>query len=450
MSAWLVFLNRKEEAMASINRAGDKSSPLPTTSESIELADLVQNTEREIQQSEQPQNQPETRKPSGSQGNQTQVTGRRAAVKVGGMAQQFALNSQFDAKKAGGQPPPKLSAGKDEATPLPADTTLKSADQEFDKELSNKLRTEQGKYADPKAAADLVKQAATDPKLFAQIVKEGSRETKQLFGNAILSNASLSNAQKAEMLQNLTKAGEEKGQASVTMDDIVKNGSPDAALGLGKILTDPKLIIASGKLMEGMQGSTIAKAIEDLHFMHPSVSPEAKAGMARQMLFHADKKDLEPLLSKLHNVGTFRDALTMENTGLFLKMSQNVGPKSMSNLVDIMANSHPSRANWVGQVVPGLNSPEHMNVTIDALQVAGKLDEFLNASYPKAFFEQLTPQNAGAVSAEYSRMAKLEKDPARAEEYRRHAMQADGMAENQFNKKDYEEYVRIRDHYHAS
>ena len=91
-----------------------------------------------------------------------------------------------------------------------------------------------------------------------------------------------------------------------------------------------------------------------------------------------------------------------------------------------------------------------MNVSIDALQAAGKLDEFLNATYPQAFFGQLTPQNAGAVSAEYSRMAKLEKDPARADELRRHAMQADGMAENQFNKNDYAEYVRIRDHYHAS
>ena len=341
--------------MASINRAGDKSSPLPTTSESIELADLVQNTEREIQQSEQ-QKPPEPQKPAGSQGNQPQVTGRRAAVKVGGMAQQFALNSQFDAKKAGGQPPTKLSVGKDEAAPLPSDSLIKATDQGFDKELSNKLKMEQGKYADPKAAADLVKQASSDPKLFAQIVKGASTETKQLFGNAILSNANLTNAQKAEMLQNLTKPGE-KGEAAVTMDDIVKNGNADASLGLGKILTDPKLIIESGKLMEGMKGSTIAKAIEDLHFMQPSVAPEVKAAMARQMLFQADKKDLEPLLSKLHSNGTFRDALTMDNTGLFLKMAQNVGPKSMSNLVDIMANSHPSRANWVAQAGPGIAEP---------------------------------------------------------------------------------------------
>jgi hypothetical protein len=330
-------------------------------------------------------------------------------------------------------------------------STLNKADSStVNEELANKLKTAQGKYADHKAAADLVKQAATDPKLFAQIVKDGSKESKQLFGNAILSDANLSNAKKAEMLQNLTKAPEGKGQAAVTMDDILKNAGPDASLGLGKILTDPKLIIESSNLMEGVKGSTIGKAIEDLHIMHPSVPSDVKAAMARKMLFQADKKDLEPLLSKLHGNGTFRDALTMEDSGLFLKMIQNVGPKSMSNLVDIMANSHPSRANWVGQLVPGLNSPEHMNATIDAFQVEGKLDGFLKATYPKAFFGQLTPQNAGVVSAEYSRMAKLEKDPNRAEDYRRHAMQADGMAENQFNKKDYEEYVRIRDHYHAS
>jgi hypothetical protein len=172
--------------------------------------------------------------------------------------------------------------------------------------------------------------------------------------------------------------------------------------------------------------------------------------MARKMLFQADKKDLEPLLAKLHNIGTFRDALTIQDSGLFLKMIQNVGPKSMSNLVDIMANSHPSRADWVGQLVPGLGSREHMNTTIDAMQAAGKLDEFLKATYPKAFFDQLTPQNAGAVAAEYSRMAKLEKDPNRAADYRRHAAQADGMAENQFNKQDYEEYVRVRNNYHAN
>lgn len=303
--------------------------------------------------------------------------------------------------------------------------------------------------ADPKAAADLVKQASTDPKLFAQIVNEGTKETKQLMGNAILTDANLSNAQKAEMLLKLTEAPKGKGQASVTMDDILKNGTSDGVLALGKILTDDKLVIQSGQLMKGMQGSTISKAIEDLHILHPSVPPDVKAAMARQMLFQADPKDLESILAKSHNIGTFRDALTIKDSGLFLKMIQNVGPKSMSNLVDIMATSHPSRANWVGELVPTLNSPAHMNASIDALQVAGKLDEFLDASYPKAFFEQLTPQNAGAVSAEYSRMAKLEKDPNRAEDYRRNAMQTDGMAENKFNKQDYDEYVRIRNNYHA-
>jgi len=315
--------------------------------------------------------------------------------------------------------------------------------------LSKQLKVDKGKMADPKAAADLVKQAATDPKLFAQIVNEGTKETKQLMGNAILSDANLTNAQKAEMLIKLTEASKGKGQAAVTMDDILKNATSDGVLGLGKVITDDKLIIQSSQLMKGMQGSTISKAIEDLHFSNPSVSPDVKAAMARQMLFQADPKDLESILAKSHNIGTFRDALTIKDSGLFLKMIQNVGPKSMSNLVDIMATSHPSRANWVGQLVPSLNSPDHMNVSIDALQVAGKLDEFLKVTGPRSFFSQLTPQNAGAVSAEYSKMAQLEKDPQRAAMWRQHAMQADGMAENQFNKQDYEEYVRIRNNYHA-
>lgn len=420
--------------MTTINRANNQSTGLPSTVESKELSELVQSVEQQPEQVIG--TQPDAGKEGVSRQGEPQVTGRRAAVQVGGMAQQYALNKLLETKKAGGQSADKLSVGKENAPSLGANGEEIPKGPAYDN-----IKT-------PKAAAELLKQAAADPKLFAKIVKEGSGETKQLLGSAILSDANLTNAQKAEMLQNLTKTGEVK--TAVTMDDILKNGGADAALGLGKIITDPKLIIESSKLMEGMKGATIAKAIEDLHFTHPSVSPDAKAAMARQLLFHADKKDLEPLLSKLHNVGAFRDALTMDNDGLFLKMTQNVGPKSMSNLVEIMANSHPSRANWVGHLVPSMNSPEHMNVTIDALQVAGKLDEFVKASYPGAFFGQLTPQNAGAVSAEYSRLAKLEKNPARAEEYRRYAMQADGMAENQFNKSDYEEYVRIRDHYHAS
>jgi hypothetical protein len=49
----------------------------------------------------------------------------------------------------------------------------------------------------------------------------------------------------------------------------------------------------------------------------------------------------------------------------------------------------------------------------------------------------------------FSRLAQLEKNPNLAANYREKAMQPEGMAENQFNKQDYEEYMRIRDHYYA-
>lgn len=110
--------------MGTINRANNAGNPLPVTAESTELKDLIQSTELEANQLAQNEAlQPQTPKPVSSRSGEPQVTGRRAAVKVGGMAQQYALNSKLDAKKAGPQPGTNLGVGKDNAPPPPAQAT---------------------------------------------------------------------------------------------------------------------------------------------------------------------------------------------------------------------------------------------------------------------------------------------------------------------------------------
>jgi hypothetical protein len=318
----------------------------------------------------------------------------------------------------------------------------------FNAEISKQLKIDHEQVADPKGAADFVKQAATDPKVFDRILKEGTKETKQLFGNAILADPNLTNAQKAEMLEKLTAAPKDKGQSGVTMDDIVKNASSEGFRGLGKIAIDPHLIVESSKLLNGLSAPAITRALTITHFDR-SLSSDDKIMISRQLVFHADKKDLDKIFSDNKNNLSFQDALAAKDNGLFMKLAQNISPKNMFDLADILTRTSPPRTEWLAHVASSLGSPDHMNATVDAVQGAGKLQEFLKSTWPREFFSQLTPQNAGAISAEYSRMAELEKDPVKANRFREYAMQADGMAENQFKKADYEEYVRVRDHYHA-
>lgn len=312
-------------------------------------------------------------------------------------------------------------------------------------DLADKLKINQGQIADPKTAANLVKDAANDPKVFAKILKEGSKESKQLFGNAILSDPNLSNAKKAEMLQQLTAA---KGESAVTINDIIQNATSEGVRGLGKIINDPGLIVESSNLLKGISPPAIKKALMDFHFDR-SLTNDQKINMSRQLVFRADPKDLNQIFSDNRNILSFQDAIAAKDNGLLMKFAQNISPQNMNQLADIMTRTNPPRTDWLAHVAGSLGSPDHMNATVDAVQASGKLEEFLASTWPREIFSQLTPQNAGAVSAEYSRMAQSEKDPVIAKRYKEYAAQADGMAENQFKKGDYEEYVRVRDHYHA-
>jgi hypothetical protein len=315
-------------------------------------------------------------------------------------------------------------------------------------EISDKLKINQGQIADPKTAANLVKDAANDPKVFAKILKEGTKESKELFGNAILSDPNLTNAKKAEMLQELTAAPKGKGESSVTIDDIIKNATSEGVRGLGKIITDPGLIMPSSNLLRGVGAPAITKALTEIHF-DKSLTEDQKITMSRELVFHADKKDLDKIFSDNRNNLSFQDAIAAKDNGLLRKFAENISPQNMYQMADILTRTNPPRTDWLAHVASSLGSPDHMNATVDAVQAAGKLEDFLASTWPRAFFSQLTPQNAGAISAEYSRMAQSEKDPVKAKLYREYAAQADGMAENQFKKADYEEYVRVRDHYHV-
>jgi hypothetical protein len=83
---------------------------------------------------------------------------------------------------------------------------------------------------------------------------------------------------------------------------------------------------------------------------------------------------------------------------------------------------------------------------IDLLQEKGLLDELLaHGPIPP---EDLTPQNLGVVSAEYYSMEEAETDAFKLKALKEQSNQLDGYAENRYKKNDYDEYIRIRDHYH--
>lgn len=117
----------------------NSSKGFPATAESKELQDLIQVTGEEMEQiPQEPPSSLETRKPAASRTGEPQVTGRRAAVKVGGMAQQYALNSLLPTMKADAKAAGKLAVGKDDGPPPAANATQKAADQVYDK-IKSKL-----------------------------------------------------------------------------------------------------------------------------------------------------------------------------------------------------------------------------------------------------------------------------------------------------------------------
>ena len=123
--------------MASINRASNSGGGLPSTAESTELADLIQLTDLELRQLTQDQApKPSAERPAGNS-DVPQVTGRRAAVQVGGMAQQYALNSMLNAKNAGAQSGTELSVDKEDSPPPTDNENQLAADQVLDEIKSN-------------------------------------------------------------------------------------------------------------------------------------------------------------------------------------------------------------------------------------------------------------------------------------------------------------------------
>jgi hypothetical protein len=109
--------------MTSIKSGNNSGTGLPVSAESTELAGFVQSAEIEQRQfTENQAFEAGNRKPTDYREPTPQVTGRRAAVKVGGMAQQYALNKLLDAKN---------SAPKTETPTLKAPDTPNKIDEEF-------------------------------------------------------------------------------------------------------------------------------------------------------------------------------------------------------------------------------------------------------------------------------------------------------------------------------
>ena len=87
--------------------------------------------------------------------------------------------------------------------------------------------------------------------------------------------------------------------------------------------------------------------------------------------------------------------------------------------------------------------PKYKNSVIDGLQENGSLKNFLKVMPLEVTLNGVTPQNAGVISAEYYDLAKNEPKGL----WNDMAHRVDGYAQNRFSKSDYEEYLRIRDHY---
>jgi hypothetical protein len=92
----------------------------------------LNNFQRQIARNQKPASA--TQMPAENYGAiENQVTGRRAAVKIGGLPQQFALNRMLDAQEAGSPFGPRPRVRKEEATPPPADANQPAVDQAGDK-----------------------------------------------------------------------------------------------------------------------------------------------------------------------------------------------------------------------------------------------------------------------------------------------------------------------------
>lgn len=152
----------------------------------------------------------------------------------------------------------------------------------------------------------------------------------------------------------------------------------------------------------------------------------------------------------------------MDPAGLATSVADDIrkSPKEME-LLDKLSDSNKLRvltepmkigdkiSDSEGQVftaaLRGVDKTER-NATIDLVQETGQLANLLRGS--TISMEGLTPQNAGVISAEYYNMAGSEKDSEKLEALKAQMHQIDAYAENHYNKDDYNEYLRIRDHYH--
>lgn len=155
--------------MTRINRADDMGGGLPVNAETDETADKVEsgnldqnlaqnmkdvsdvkaylsqvnqdddippptlnNFQRQIASNLKPASA--TQMPTENYGAiENQVTGRRAAVRIGGLPQQFALNRMLDAQEAGSPFGPQPRVRKEDSTPPPDNANQPASDQVNDK-----------------------------------------------------------------------------------------------------------------------------------------------------------------------------------------------------------------------------------------------------------------------------------------------------------------------------
>jgi hypothetical protein len=106
--------------------------------------------------------------------------------------------------------------------------------------------------------------------------------------------------------------------------------------------------------------------------------------------------------------------------------------------------TNPRFTQTAKEVYRGLPA-EHKNGLVDTLQEEGRLKDFVQLMDVKDVAQGMTPQNAGVIAAEYSKLATTEKNTR----WSNAASQIDGYAENRFKGSDYDQYIKIRDQYHS-